>query len=155
MFARLLRDAHQHADQSFRHRLGCQRFFDEFRNPIFDSQARPQALRPRGTQLFEIGERIESLLHRPVITARGRFLAQSHKSGAQQSLQLRIFLGGQLLADLRESVLQTLARSLAIKFRQLAQPDGGLLARLGVLVSHARRIFQQHVSGGIRFAASQ
>ena len=79
MFGSSLRNAHKHADQAFGHLLGGQRFFYELRNTIVDSDARAQALDPTGTRFFQIGERIERLLHGAIVAAGGRFLTEAHE----------------------------------------------------------------------------
>ena len=137
MFGRALRHAHQHADQSVRHGFGDHRLFDEFRNAIIHADARAQSLHPAGALAFQVRERIESLLHGAIVTARGGFLAEADKGGAEKCLQLSVLFRGDCCADFGERVLQTLAGGLAVEFGELPQADRGFLARLGVCIADA------------------
>ena len=66
---------------------------------------------------------------------------------------LALFL--HLLADFSQRRLQTLARTAAVKFRELAKPDRSFPSRFSILISHARGIVQQNIARGVRFPAAQ
>jgi hypothetical protein len=110
-----MRDAHQHADETFGHRIASEGFFDEFGDAVLHTDARPEALYPSGANLFEIGQRVERLLHRMVVTTRCGLLAQTYEGGAQERLKFGVFFGGHLLADLFQRLLQTLVCGFAIQ----------------------------------------
>ena len=154
MFGRALRHAHQHADQTIRHGFGDHGLFDEFGNAIIHADARTQSLHPAGARAFQVGERIEGLLHGAIVTARGGFLAEADERGAEKRLQLGVFFRSHGQADLGDGVLQTLAGGFAVELGELSQADRGFLAGLGVGVADAGCVVQQDVSGGVRFAAS-
>ena len=94
-------------------------------------------MHPAGARAFQIGERIKSLLHRAIVTARGGFLAEADESGAEKSLQLGVFFLSHGEADLGDGVLQALAGGLAIELGELAQTNRGFLASLGVGIANA------------------
>src|SRR5438876_593048 len=75
------------------------RFFDEFRQSFFRTDAWPQALgRSRSLGLHAL-QRSERLLHRRIAALGGRFLAQTHERRAHQRLQFRLAFDGQLIAQ--------------------------------------------------------
>ena len=95
------------------------------------------------------------MLHRRIAALGGRLLAQSHKRGADQRLQFRLSLDGQLIAQAANRVHQSAAVSAAVQFAQVRESDRRGPPRFWRFQPHAGSILHQDFVDGLEFTAPQ
>ena len=72
-----------------------QGFFDEFRQPIFHANPWPQLIGKHGALLGHMLDRPANFRHCAELFARAGLRTHTHKSRAQQALQVRLGFAGQ------------------------------------------------------------
>ena len=142
-----LRQQSKNIGQPRSHLARPQRFLDKLRHALFDSHFPTQAARDSRPLRFNAGHKIECLLHRRKIAARGRFLAQPHESRAHQALEFQILLHAEPQAQVPQRFAEQLRIGLGIKFGHLGKSYGGFLPRIGLLAVRASRIILKNADG--------
>ena len=95
------------------------------------------------------------MLHGWVAALGCRFLTEAHEGGADERLQFRFALDGQLVPQAANRIHQSAAIAAAIQFGKVRQADGGGTARFGRFHADTCGIVHQDFVYGFQFAAAQ